>query len=85
MEEGYIEVYTRPQDLEEVRRVIGADRHVVSAELSLVAKTTIMLGEEKAVQTLKFLDQLEELEDVQRVFANVDFSEATLEKLRQGS
>jgi len=55
---------------------------VLSAELSLVPKTTILLDEDKTVQTLGFLDQLEEMDDVQHVFSNIDFSEATLEKLR---
>jgi transcriptional/translational regulatory protein YebC/TACO1 len=41
-----------------------------------------MLDEKAAVQTLKLLDHLEELDDVQRVFANVDFNEAVLEKIR---
>ena len=79
---GYIEIYTQPQDLEKVRQAIGANRPVLSAELSLVPKTTILLDEDKTVQTLGFLDQLEEMDDVQHVFSNIDFSEATLEKLR---
>ena len=31
---------------------------------------------------IPFLDQLEELDDVQRVFSNFDFSDTTLEELR---
>jgi transcriptional/translational regulatory protein YebC/TACO1 len=42
----------------------------------------MLLGEKEATQTLSFLDGLEELDDVQRVFSNIDFSEATLEGLR---
>jgi transcriptional/translational regulatory protein YebC/TACO1 len=34
------------------------------------------------MQTLNFLDDLDELDDVQRVFSNMDLSEATLERLR---
>jgi transcriptional/translational regulatory protein YebC/TACO1 len=41
-----------------------------------------LLEENKAVQALSFLDELESLDDVQRVFSNIDFSEATLERLR---
>jgi transcriptional/translational regulatory protein YebC/TACO1 len=55
---------------------------VISAELSLAPKTTVLLEESKAVQALNFLDELEGLDDVQRVFSNMDFSEATLERLR---
>jgi YebC/PmpR family DNA-binding regulatory protein len=81
-EQGYVEVYTQPQDLEEVRKAIEEKEPVVSAELSLTPKTTVLVDEDKAVQALNFLDQLEELEDVQRVSSNIDFSDATSEKLR---
>ncbi len=80
-EKGYLEIYTQPQDLEKVREVVEEGRHVISVELSLVPKTTVLVDEDKVVQTLNFLDQVEELDDVQRVFSNIDFSEATLEKL----
>lgn len=81
-EKGYVEIYTQPQDLEKVRKVIEEKEHVVSAELSLTPNTTMLLEESKAVQALNFLDQLEALDDVQRVFSNLDFSDATLERLR---
>jgi len=81
-EEGYIEIYTQPQDLEEVRKAIAEQKHVVSAELSQIPKTTMVLGEKEAAQALSLLDHLEELDDVQHAFSNVDFSDATLEKLR---
>jgi len=81
-EKDYMEIYTQPQDLEKVRKVIEEKEHVISAELSLTPKTTMLLEENKAVQALNFLDELEGLDDVQRVFSNIDFSEATLERLR---
>jgi len=81
-EEGYVEIYTQPQDLEKVRQVIEEKEHVISTELSLMPQTTVLLEENKAVQALNFLDELEGLDDVQRVFSNIDFSEATLERLR---
>jgi YebC/PmpR family DNA-binding regulatory protein len=84
-EKGYVEIYTQPQDLEKVRKIIEEKEHVVSAELSLTPNTTVLLEENKAVQALNFLDELEALDDVQRVFSNIDFSEATLERLRSQS
>jgi YebC/PmpR family DNA-binding regulatory protein len=81
-EEGYVEIYTQPQDLEKVRQVIEEKEHVISTELSLMPQTTVLLEESKAVQALNFLDELEGLDDVQHVFSNIDFSEATLERLR---
>ena len=81
-EEGYIEIYTQPQDLEEVRKAIAEQKHVVSVELSQIPKTTMVLGEKEAAQALSLLDHLEELDDVQHAFSNIDFSDATLERLR---
>jgi transcriptional/translational regulatory protein YebC/TACO1 len=81
-EKGYLEIHTRPEELETVRKALEEKTRVISAELSLVPKTTVLLDEDKAVQTLNFLDQLEELDDVQRVFSNIDFSDSTLERLR---
>ena len=82
VEKGYLEIRTNPQNLETVRRAIEQKKKVISAEVSLVPKSTVVLGEKEAIQTLKLLDRLEELDDVQRVFANVDYSEAVLEKLQ---
>jgi YebC/PmpR family DNA-binding regulatory protein len=81
-EKGYVEIYTQPQDLETVRKVVEEKERVISAELSLMPTTTVLVEENKAVQALNFLDELEGLEDVQRVSSNMDFSEATLESLR---
>jgi len=82
VEKGYLEILTSPQNLEPVRKAVEKKKPIVSAEISKVPKSTVVLGEKEAVQALKFLDQLEEHEDVQRVFANIDYSEAVLEKLR---
>ena len=84
-EKGYIEIYTQPHDLEEVKKTIEKGKHIISTELSLIPKTTMLLGEKEAAQALALLDQLEELDDVQHVFSNVDFSDATLEKLRSSA
>jgi YebC/PmpR family DNA-binding regulatory protein len=81
-EKDYVEVYTKPEGLEKVRKVIEEVGYVISAEISLTPQTTVLLEDSKAIQALHFLDELEGLDDVQRVFSNIDFSEATLEKLR---
>jgi YebC/PmpR family DNA-binding regulatory protein len=84
-ENGYVEIYTQPQDLEKVRKVVEEKEHVIAAEVSLTPKTTVVLDENKTVQALNFLDELEALDDVQHVFSNIDFSDATLERLRSRS
>ena len=81
-EKGYLEIQTTPQNLEGVRKVVEQIKPPVSAEVQRVAKNTVVLDEKEAIPTLKLLDHLEELDDVQHVSANLDYSEAVLEKLR---
>lgn len=81
-EKGYLEIQTTPQNLETVRKAVEQIKPPVSAEVQRVAKSTVVLEEKEAIQTLKLLDHLEEMDDVQHVSANLDYSEAVLEKLR---
>ena len=81
IENNCIEVYTRPEELEKVREALGQkDIAVASAEISMVPKTTVEMEEKAALQTLRLLDKLEELDEVQYVASNADFSDAILEK-----
>jgi transcriptional/translational regulatory protein YebC/TACO1 len=61
------------------------DLTVVSAELSMVPNSTMMLDQKAALTTLRLLDRLEELDDVQRVFTNADFPDEALERYRTQS
>jgi YebC/PmpR family DNA-binding regulatory protein len=81
VEKSYVEIYTTPEELEKVREALAQqDVPVASAEVLMVPKTTVELDEKAALQALKLLDKLEELDDVQRVSSNADFSDALLEK-----
>jgi len=81
---GWVEVYTEPSKMEDVRKALEGQYKVVSAEVSMIPKTSVMLEEAKALQILRFIDALEELDDVQRVYSNADFPESALEKMGQG-
>jgi YebC/PmpR family DNA-binding regulatory protein len=81
IENKYIEVYTKPTELEKVREALEQKEMTVnSAEVCMVPKTIVELEEKAALQTLKLLDKLEELDEVQSVACNADFSDAILEK-----
>jgi transcriptional/translational regulatory protein YebC/TACO1 len=43
-----------------------------------VPNATILLEEKEALQTLRLLDRLEDLDDVQRVYSNADFPDEAL-------
>jgi len=75
----YIEIYTKPQDLEEVRKKIESKHDIASTEYARIPQTTMKLPEKQSSQVMRILEQLEELDDVQHVFTNVEFSGSGLE------
>ena len=51
-----------------------------SSEVSMLPQTTLDLEEKPALQNLRLLNKLEELDDVQLVVSNVNFTDDILEK-----
>jgi YebC/PmpR family DNA-binding regulatory protein len=77
-----VEVYTKPTDLEAVRRSLeAAGVKIESAELSMIAKNTVELDESKARQAMRLVEMLEDHDDVQRVTANFEIPEAIMAEL----
>jgi len=76
-----LEVNTKPQDLEAVRKALELKKvPISSSELSMVPKTMVKLDEKSALQALKLLDKLEELDEVQHVYTNADFPDDVVGK-----
>ncbi len=76
------EVVTAPNGLDEVRQALeDANIAMVSAEAIMVPQNTVSLAGKEAEQTLRLLDALQELDDVQTVSANVEIAEEEMEKL----
>jgi YebC/PmpR family DNA-binding regulatory protein len=75
------QVTSAPESLSSVRGAIEAAGFAVdSAELMLVPKTTVAVEDEaKARQVMRLIDELEDNDDVQEVFANFDIPEQVLE------
>jgi YebC/PmpR family DNA-binding regulatory protein len=74
-------VTTAPEQLSAVRQAVEAAGFAVeSAELTMVPKTTVEVGaEDEAKKVLRLIDQLEENDDVQDVYANFDIPQQVLE------
>jgi YebC/PmpR family DNA-binding regulatory protein len=71
-----IEIYTEPHDLESVRTALdGAGVPIDEAESAMLAKQTVTLDAEHVRKTMRLVELLEELDDVQRVTTNVDIPE----------
>jgi transcriptional/translational regulatory protein YebC/TACO1 len=60
--------------------LVSQNVRVEHAEATMMPKTTVELDDEAAEQVLRLVERLEELDDVQRVFTNAEFSEQVLEK-----
>ena len=79
--ETALHVYSAPGRLEEIRRTLWENgASIKSSEISMLPTNTVTLDEKMAMRTLKLLDRLEELSDIQKVFSNADFPDAVLEQ-----
>jgi YebC/PmpR family DNA-binding regulatory protein len=77
--EESVEVVTRPDALRTVEAALkGAGIEVESAELTMVPKSTVTVEGAEAKRVLTLIDNLEELDDVQDVYANFDISDEVL-------
>jgi YebC/PmpR family DNA-binding regulatory protein len=75
-------IYTRPAQLADVRDALRSKGAKVSdVYLGMRAKNKLELTGEQLRAALAFLDALEEHEDAQRVFNNLDFASVPLEAL----
>lgn len=79
--DGVFEVVTRPEDFAAVRESLENGKvPMLSAEVAMVPRNTMKLGEREAEQTLSLTEDLEDLDDVQSVAANFDIPADLLEK-----
>ncbi|MFH1902582.1 MAG: YebC/PmpR family DNA-binding transcriptional regulator [Candidatus Omnitrophota bacterium] len=83
-EPDFFQIYTRPEDLEKVRKAVEEGGvKVKSALLTMQPKTTVRIEGKDAEQLLRLLDALEDHDDVQTVYSNFEISDDLLEKLQK--
>jgi YebC/PmpR family DNA-binding regulatory protein len=76
------EIRTDPTSLVQVRDAIGAAGiPMLSAELTMLPQSTLPVEGGQAKQVLALLEALEDLDDVQNVYANFDISDAVLAEM----
>ncbi|MCA1553063.1 MAG: YebC/PmpR family DNA-binding transcriptional regulator [Chloroflexi bacterium] len=82
VEDGTLEVYTVPADLHKVQQALEHKKIAYeSAELEMVPKTPLELAPAEAAATVKLVEILEEIDDVQQVYTNVDITDEAMEQL----
>ncbi len=76
-----LQVFSSPESLTAVREALeAAGIEVQSAELTMIAKTTVEVGEESSARKLiRLIEALEDNDDVQDVSANFDIPDQVLE------
>jgi transcriptional/translational regulatory protein YebC/TACO1 len=75
-------VSTAPSDFHTVQNALRAAKvEIVEAELAMVPKNTVQIAGKDAESLLKLLETIEELDDVQKVWANFDIDVAEMAKV----
>ena len=81
LEDEFLEIFTAVDQLQNVQRVLESEGvPPEAAQLAMVPKTTVALDDKQAEQTLRLLDTLEDLDDVQKAYTIADFPPEVLER-----
>ena len=85
-EEEHIEAYVAPEHLRPVREEMQK-RHlqIENAEVTLIAKNNAEVSTEDAVKTLQLVEQLEELDDVQKVITNLNITDQVMAEFEKAA
>ncbi|MEJ2345062.1 MAG: YebC/PmpR family DNA-binding transcriptional regulator [Gammaproteobacteria bacterium] len=81
-DDGSLDVVTSPEEFMEVRDAMtAAGLSPAHAEVTMRASTSVDLELDDAQSVVKLVDMLEELDDVQHVYSNADFSDEVMAQL----
>ena len=81
-DDGTVEIITDAVDLGKVRDALGESGvKIENAELTLIPKNEVELPVDQARSVVNLLERLEDLDDVQRVHSNLNFSDELLGEL----
>ncbi|MGP4061584.1 YebC/PmpR family DNA-binding transcriptional regulator [Halobacillus sp. H74] len=76
------EIYTEPEAFSDVKASLETSGYeFVTSEVTMIPETYTELDEEGVEKMLKLIDMLEDNDDVQEVYHNLDADESILEKL----
>jgi YebC/PmpR family DNA-binding regulatory protein len=74
--EGVIEVTSAPEDFEPVMNALAAKGvETLSAEISMVPDVEVSLDHEAAAKVVRLIEKLEDNDDVQNVYSNIEIPE----------
>ena len=74
--EDLFEVITAPKALERVKECLAKERiEIATGEVTMIPQSTVKLGGRQAQQMLQLMEELEDHDDVQNVYASFDIPE----------
>jgi YebC/PmpR family DNA-binding regulatory protein len=80
VEEDYVTVTTAMEDFGNVNKKIeDLDINTETAELQRIPKTLVSLDDDAFLRVMKFIDALEDNDDVQKVYHNIDIKDSQIE------
>ncbi|NTW49974.1 MAG: YebC/PmpR family DNA-binding transcriptional regulator [Chlorobiales bacterium] len=83
-DEDYFTIVTDIKDLEAAKKALeSAKISFEDAKIDMIPDNTVEIDGEDAEKAIKLIDALEENEDVQKVYSNLELSEAAAAKLNQ--
>jgi len=84
LEDDVFEIITSLEDFEKVKEAVEKrGLEPTMAELTMIPQSTVTLDEDKSRAMLKLMERLEDLEDVQKVYANFDISSEIMEAMAE--
>ena len=83
----FVQVYTKPGELDKVKKELEAKGLTVTgAEITKKASTTVEIKDaESAKKVLAFMEKLEDIDDVSKVYANFDIPDSLLTEMETSS
>ena len=76
-----LEVYCAPDQLKGLRETLEKRKiAIAAAEVAWISKTSAQVTDDQAAQTMRLMESIEEHDDVQKVYSNVDITDAVMAK-----
>jgi YebC/PmpR family DNA-binding regulatory protein len=81
-EDNTYQIITTPDNFSKIKDILRNNNiEIASSELTKTPQSTVPLAEKEAAKVLKLYEALDEVEDVQHVYANFDIPDGIMEKI----
>lgn len=82
IEDETIQILTEPKDFEEIKEEVKKQNLKISdAEIAMIPSNTVKVEGKTAEQVIKLMEELEDHDDVQEVYANFDIPDEIMNKI----